>query len=162
VARVLIVGGGCRGRLLAASLVAEGNPVRITSRTPAACAPITRSGAECWIGTPLRLATLRGALDRVTIGCWLLGTASGERSELQQLHSTRLCQFLAQAIDTTMRGFVYEAPASSVAAGGEQIVRALGQRNAIGVAIVRADPGDLRVWLSEARDAVQSLLRDSR
>ncbi len=136
--------------------------MRITSRTPAAHDAITRSGAECWIGTPLRLATLRGALDRVTIGCWLLGTASGPRSELQELHTTRLRQFLVQAIDTTMRGFVYEAPASRVAPGGEQIVRALGQRNAIGAAIVRADPGDLRVWLAEARDAVQSLLRDSR
>jgi hypothetical protein len=162
VPRVLIVGGGCRGRLLAASLVAEGHPLRITSRTAAARAAISASGAECWIGSPLRLETLRGALDSVTIGCWLMGTASGPPGELDELHGARLRQFLAQAIDTTLRGFVYEAPASSAAAGGEPAVHALGRRNAIPAAIVRADPGDLGAWLPAARAAVQSLLGDPR
>src|ERR1700685_3874839 len=72
-ARMLIVGGGCRGRQLAAALVGEGHGVLITTRSQAGSAAIESSGAECWIGTPDRLATLRGALDGVTLAFWLLG-----------------------------------------------------------------------------------------
>ena len=76
-ARILIVGGGCRGRRLAACMVAAGHSARITTRSEAGRGAIEQAGAECWIGTPDRLATLRGALDSVTIACWLLGSASG-------------------------------------------------------------------------------------
>ena len=76
-ARILIVGGGCRGRRLARQLVGEGHAVRITTRTEAGRAAIEATGAECWIGTPERLATLRGALESVTIVCWLLAGAGG-------------------------------------------------------------------------------------
>ncbi len=114
-ARVLIVGGGCRGRRLAARLVGEGpsgHAVRIVTRTESGRAAIEAGGAECLIGTPDRLATLRGALDGVTIACWLLATARGETEQVRALHGSRLESFLAQAIDTTMRGFVYEAPSA--------------------------------------------------
>jgi hypothetical protein len=120
VARLLIVGGGCRGRRLAADLVAEGHSVRITTRTCAARTAIERTGAECWIGTPDRLATLRGALDGVTIACWLLATARGSREQLNALHTSRLRFFLGQLIDTPVRGFVYEASARIVAPDGDE------------------------------------------
>ncbi len=79
VARILIVAGGCRGRRLARDLVGEGHAVRVTTRTEAGRAAIEATGAECWIGTPERLGTLRAALESVTIVCWLLGTVSGLR-----------------------------------------------------------------------------------
>jgi len=109
VARVLIVGGGCPGRRLAARLARDGHAVRVTTRREAGRAAIEASGAECWIGTPDRLATLRGALDHVTVACWMLAGARGEPEQLRALHGSRLELFLTQAIDTTVRGFLYDA-----------------------------------------------------
>ena len=133
VARILIVGGGCRGRRLAARLVEDGrHAVRITTRGESGRAAIEATGAECLIGTPDRLASLRGALDGVTIACWMLATARGDRAQVQALHGSRLESFLSQAIDTTMRGFIYEAPGAGGSAGGDTG----GDRDA---AAVRAD-----------------------
>ncbi len=181
-ARVLILGGGCRGRRLAmllaagradgeVSLVGEGvrvgahagavsgHAVRMVTRTEAGRAAIEASGAECVIGDPGRLATLRGALDGVTVACWLLAGAHGDPDAVRALNGPRLRAFLGQAIDTTMRGFVYEAPSGHEGtAEGERIVEELAARNAIPVAFVRADPGDRERWLAEALDAVASLL----
>ncbi len=160
-ARVLIVGGGCRGRRLARQLVDGGHTVRIVTRMETGRAAIEASGAECMIGTPDRLATLRGALDGVTIACWMLATARGAPEQVRALHGARLEAWLGQAIDTTMRGFVYETPSANVNASvaeGERIVGAVGTRNLIPVAYVRADPSDLDTWLTDARGAVDALL----
>jgi hypothetical protein len=158
----MIVGGGCRGRRLAARMVGEGHAVRISTRTEAGRAAIEQVGAECWIGTPDRLATLRGALDSVTILCWMLGSARGSPQELQALFSTRLEFFLTQAIDTTVRGFLYEGRGTSVPSEtlleGEVIVRALTERSAIPAGFLRSDPGELEAWLDEASASVASLL----
>ncbi len=161
-ARVLIVGGGCRGRNLATSLLAEGHAVRVTTRSESGRAAIEAAGAECWIGTPDRLATLRGALDRVAVACWLLGSASGPREELRALHSTRLELFLTQAIDTTVRGVVFEARGGATPPedllGGAEIVRAITERNMIPAALLTSDPGDEQIWREEALSAIASLL----
>ena len=161
-ARILIVGGGCRGRLLAAQMVGEGHAVRITTRSPAGQAAIEATGAECHLGTPDRLATLRAALENVTIACWLLGGARGSEEEIRALHASRLSYFLGQAIDTTVRGFVYEAAGTrvprEVLAAGERTVRELGARNAIPVAILGEDPTDTGTWLAGARGALEALL----
>jgi len=133
--------------------------VRITTRTEEGRAAIEASGAECWIGTPERLGTLRGALENVTIACWLLSTVTGPDEMLRALHSTRLEFFLSQVIDTTVRGFVYEASeTNALAAGGERIVRALGERNAIPVAFLRAGLEDPGAWQAEAQAVIGSLL----
>ncbi len=116
VARVLIVGGGCRGRLLAAEMIEQGHATRVTTRTEAGRAAIEATGAECVIGTPDRLGTLRGALENVTIVCWLLASAKGSPEEVLALHGSRLASFLGQAIDTTMRGFIYESAVTVAAA----------------------------------------------
>jgi hypothetical protein len=165
VARILIVGGGCRGRRLASALAGEdhgGHAVRITTRAETGRAAIEQAGAECWVGTPARLATLRGALESVAVVCWLLGSAEGSSEELRALHSDRLEFFLGQAIDTTMRGFVYEATGVTVApeivAAGERIVRTAGQRNSIPVAFLRADIAERDAWQADARAAVDGLL----
>jgi hypothetical protein len=165
VARILIVAGGCRGRRLAGDLIGEGHAVRVTTRTEAGRAAIEAMGAECWIGTPERLGTLRAALESVTIVCWLLGTVVGEEEEVRALHASRLEFFLGQVIDTTVRGFVYEAagtvPGDTLAAG-ERIVRTAGERNAIPTAFLRAGIADSDAWQAEARVAVDVLLGGSR
>jgi hypothetical protein len=165
VARILIVGGGCRGRRLAARLVEEGrHAVRITTRGESGRAAIEATGAECLIGTPDRLASMRGALDGVTIACWLLAAARGDLVQVQALHGSRVESFLGQAIDTTMRGFVYEAAGVTVAdearTEGERIVRTVSERNAIPAAILRADVEDPAVWQAEAWATIDGLLGD--
>jgi hypothetical protein len=162
VARVLIVGGGCPGRQLAAGLVGDGHAVRITTRSEDGRDAIESSGAECWVGTPDRLATLRGALDSVTLVFWLLGSAVGPEQELSALYGTRLELFLTQAIDTTVRGFVYGARGTTVPAEvlaqGERTVRAITERSQIPAVFLTADPGNPAACVVEARCAVHSLL----
>jgi hypothetical protein len=147
-------------------MLGEGHAVRVSTRTEAGRAAIEELGAECWIGTPDRLATLRGALESVTVICWLLGSATGSAQSLRELHTTRLEFFLTQAIDTTVRGFVYEAAGTASSAellrDGERIVGALAERNAIPTAFISADFGDLDRWLADARASVASLLAGAR
>ncbi len=180
-ARVLIVGGGCPGRRLARRLVDEGHAVRITTRADAGRVAIEQSGAECWLGTPDRLATLRGALDHVTVACWLLAGARGDAEQLAALHSSRLEYFLTQAIDTTVRGFVYDATprtgagedapggadgpdtigvAPALLADGATIVRRLTELNAIPAAVLDGDGATFApdAWVAEAAHAIDALL----
>jgi hypothetical protein len=155
VARILIVGGGCRGRALARDCIADGHAARITTRAESGRAAIEAVGAECFVGTPARLATLRAALDGATILCWLLASASGLDSELAALHSTWLDFFLRQAIDTTVRGVVYESGPAPLVRDGEARARAAAALHAIPLEVVRADDA---AWAPAARDAVQRLL----
>ncbi|MCW3025802.1 MAG: hypothetical protein JWM29_1234 [Solirubrobacterales bacterium] len=158
----MIVGGGCRGRRLASALISDGQVVRVSTRTDSGRSAIEATGAECWIGTPDRLATLRGALDGVTVMCWLLGSAVGSPEELQALHSSRLEFFLTQAIDTTVRGIVYEAAGTGTSPDllrrGAEIAQALAERNAIPARFLTADPNDVETWLDDARASIASLL----
>ena len=141
---------------------AEGHAVRMTTRTESGRAAIEAAGAECWVGTPDRLATLRGALENVTVLCWLMGTAAGSEQDLHALHGTRLEFFLTQAIDTTVRGFLYEAPGTSPPGApvleGAARARELLELNAIPAAFLDADPADAAAWLEQARSAVAALL----
>ncbi len=164
VARLLILGGGCRGLDLARALAEEGHAARIVTRREGRRTEIERAGAECWIGDPDRLATLRGALEGVTIACWFLGSAQGAQEQLQELHGSRLRSFIAQAIDTTMRGFVYEGAGSVGAAilgAGEQIAVQACSYNEIPLAVLRTDPAQSG-WQQEARYAVSNLLKTDR
>jgi TrkA family protein len=164
VARVLIVGGGCRGRTLAATLAGDGHAVRITNRTEQGRAAIEAAGAECWIGDPDRLVTLREALAQVTIACWMLAGASGDEDSLIALHDTRLQYWLTQVIDTTVRGLVYEAAGSIADAAlqrGRTLVRDTCTLNVIPFALLESDPADAPAWQREARGAIDGLLSSS-
>jgi uncharacterized protein YbjT (DUF2867 family) len=171
VARLLILGGGLRGRLLAAEACGEGHAVRIVSRSGTRRADIEAVGAECALGDPNRLGTLRGVLEGVTVACWLLGTATGEPEQLRELHRSRLPAFLGQAIDSTVRGFLYEAPdlaappdigclavATVPLAEGAQLVEDIARCNAIPAAALTADPRDVDSWLRAARAALSTFL----
>jgi hypothetical protein len=161
VARILIVGGGCRGRRFAKRMVERGHAVRATTRGEAGRAAIEATGAECWIGTPDRLATLRGALENVTVACWMLACARGSDEQIAPLFSSRLEFFLSQAIDTTARGLIYDAwavagvpggvgatdadgtdarrPTSEMLAEGARIFRSLTELNAIPAVVLERE-----------------------
>jgi uncharacterized protein YbjT (DUF2867 family) len=141
VARVLIVGCGCRGRELAAALVADGHAVRGTTRDAASAAAIASTGAEPYVGDPDRIGTLMGALGGVTIVCWLLGTVP-----VPALHDGRLRMLFEKLVDTPVRGVVYERGSDS----GEAIARDAAERWSLPVELL--EPG------GDARAAVHRLL----
>jgi len=134
VARVLIVGCGCRGQALARELVGAGHAVRGTTRWGARTAEISATGAEPYIGDPDRIATLMDALYGVTIVCWLMGTASDN----PELHAGRLRMLFEKLVDTPVRGVVYEP-----ALEGEAIARDAAERWRIPVEVV--EPGGARL-----------------
>jgi len=140
VARVLIVGCGCRGQELARDLLAAGHAVRGTTRDQARTAVIAATGAEPYVGDPDRIGTLMEALRGVTIVCWLLGTVPDA-----DLHGPRLRMLFEKLVDTPVRGVVYEA----ALAEGERIARDAAERWQIPVEIVA---------VGEARVAVDRLL----
>ena len=159
--RVLLIGGGCRGLALTRALVADGHAVRAVTRSEARRAEIEAAGAECWIGDPDVVGTLRYALESVTIVVWALGTATGSPDAIAALHGPRLEMMLSKIIDTTVRGVVYEA-AGSIApeafATGVAELRRMGRRNEIPVAVVDADPADRPAWAAAARHAIDGLI----
>jgi predicted dinucleotide-binding enzyme len=161
VARVLIVGGGCRGRELARGLVADGHAVRITARSEQRREAIEAAGAQCWIGDPDVIGSLRYALDGVAILCWTLGTAAGEREAVRALHATRLAMMLSNVIDSTVRGVIYEAAgtvAPDVLAAGAERVRVAAEASLIPFSILRADPLEPEAWALAARLSIGRLL----
>ncbi len=160
-----MVGGGCRGLELARALVAEGHAVRAVTRRPEARAAIEAAGAECFIGAPDVIGTLRYAADNVTILLWLLGTATGPADKVAALHGSRLRMMLEKTTDTTVRGVVYEAAGtvgSELLAAGAEEARRAQALNEIPYALVTADPADRAAWLADARGAIDMLLTARR
>jgi hypothetical protein len=158
VARVLIVGCGCRGRALAGELVAAGHAVRGTTRDHAAFEAIRSAGAEPYLGDPDRVATLMDALTGVTVVCWLMGAPQGDHERIAELHGGRLRMLFEKLVDTPVRGVVYEAAGplpDAVYAGGRTIADDAHRIWTIPVEILDADPGtDHDAWLRAARTAV--------
>jgi uncharacterized protein YbjT (DUF2867 family) len=157
VARVLIVGCGCRGRTLAEALQADGHSVRGTTRSQAGFDAIAACGAEPVAADPDRLGTLMPALPGVTVVCWLLGSAE----DAAALHGNRLRTFVERLVDTPVRGFVYEGAGTvddALLASGAGIVRAGSNTWRIPVEIVDVDPARSGEWLAAMRSAVGRLL----
>lgn len=159
--RALVVGGGsCRGLALTRALCADGHAVRVVTRTEQRRAEIEAAGAECWIGTPDAIGTLRYALDNVTVLLWLLGTAEG--GDVAALHGSRLTMMLERVTDSTVRGVVYEAAGtvtSEALTAGAHEVREANRKNEIPFRLLDADPrADQAVWLAETLGLIGSLL----
>jgi uncharacterized protein YbjT (DUF2867 family) len=135
--------------------------VRGTTRDPTAGAGLEADGIEPWVGDPDRVGTLTGALEGVTVVCWLLGSAAGEPEALAALHGPRLRAFCERVVDTTVRGLVYEAAGTVPAellAGGAEIAREAARTWEIPLRILDADPADRGEWLGAADRAVRELL----
>ena len=139
----------------------DGHAVRGTTRDPAARTALEADGIEPWVGDPDRVGTLTGALDGVTVVCWLLGSAAGGPEALAALHGPRLRAFCERVVDTTVRGLVYEAAGTVPAellAGGAEIAREAARTWEIPLRILDADPADRGEWLGAADRAVRELL----
>jgi len=156
---VLIVGCGCRGRSLAAALLADGHAVRGTTRSQAGLAEIEAAGAEAAVADPDRLGTVMAQLPGVSALCWLMGSADGAAGA--ELHGPRLETLLERLVDTPVRGIVYEAAGSvepRLLAGGAAAVRAAAGRWRMAGEVVEADPADHQSWLAAMQTAVERLL----
>ena len=160
-ARVLIVGCGCRGRGLAKRLVAAGHAVRGTTRDPEQTGAIEAAGAEAVLADPDRLGTLMRALDGVSVVCWLMGSAG----DAPQVHGDRLRTLMERLVDTPVRGLVYEGAGSAgeeLLSEGAAIVREAARIWRIPVAVIEAEPADGESWLGAAEGGVDDLLAAER
>jgi nucleoside-diphosphate-sugar epimerase len=161
VARVLIVGCGCRGRALAGDLLAAGHAVRGTTRDPGRAEAIAAAGAEPYVGDPDRIATLMEALAGVTVLCWLMGTATGEEEHVAALHDGRFRMLWEKLVDTPVRGVVHEAAGPlprDVLARGRAVALAAHETWRIPLELLDTDPGDHERWRLDAAAAVDRLL----
>jgi nucleoside-diphosphate-sugar epimerase len=161
VARVLIVGCGCRGQALARDLRAAGHAVRGTTRDPVRTDAIAAAGAEPYLGDPDRIGTLMEAIAGVTIVCWLMGTASGDPGRVAALHDGRLRMLWEKLVDTPVRGVVHEAAGSlppAVLARGRAVAEVARDTWQIPLEVLETDPADHDRWRAQAGAAVGRLL----
>ena len=156
-ARVLIVGCGCRGRALGAALGGSGHAVRGTSRSRARLGALEEAGIEGAVADPDVLGPLLPALTGVTVACWLMGTAENA----PDVHGPRLRSLMEHLVDTPVRGLIYEAAGTvdaALLAEGASIVREASQTWHIPVEIVDTDPVAHEDWLEAMQAAVDRLL----
>jgi threonine dehydrogenase-like Zn-dependent dehydrogenase len=151
-ARVLIIGCGCRGQALARALVADGHAVRGTTRDAARLADISSTGAEGVTADPDRLVTMMPAIEGVTVVCWLMGTA-----EAEALHGPRLESMLEHIVDTPVRGMVYETGGVDRPEAVAAAARVAATYN-MPVEVLDADPAAHDAWLGAAVAAVGRVL----
>ncbi len=144
-----MVGGGDRALQLGRELAADGHAIRVVARSEDERAAIEAAGAECWIGDPDRIGTLRYALEGVTVLMWLLA-----RADEEPLHGSRLRMMLEKTTDTTVRGVVYEAGGPHEAAGLAEMEHARAT-NEIPYAAFDTHAED---WVAAARAAVGEVL----
>jgi nucleoside-diphosphate-sugar epimerase len=147
VARVLIVGCGCRGRELGRALRDGGHAVRGTSRTDAGIAAIEADGLEGVVADPARLATLTPHLQGVTVLCWLMGGVPEPA-----LHGDRFATLLETLVDTHVRGVVHESAQATAIADRARATYAMP------VELVAEPPSDPVRWLAAALAAVDAVL----
>jgi hypothetical protein len=150
--RAVLVGGGRPGLSLTRELTGQGHAVRFVTRHEAFRPEIEAAGAECWIGDPDRIGSLRYALESATVLLWLMGRApDGE------LHGSRLTMMMERTIDTTVRGVVYEG----TEAGAAEVAR-MADFNEIPHAILDAPREDEEAWVAAVLAAVDGVLAAPR
>ena len=162
----MVGAGSCRALDLTRALTADGHAVRAVTRSEDRRADVEDAGAECWIGTPDRIGTLRYALENVTVLLWLLGTAVGPEDEVAPLHGSRLRFMLDRVTDSTVRGVVYERTgtvAPAVLEAGTEELRHAHRTNEIPFRLLDADPrGDRDAWLAATLGCIGELLGPKR
>jgi hypothetical protein len=161
VARVLIVGCGCRGQALARDLRSAGHAVRGTTRDPGRTAAIEAAGAEPYLGDPDRIGTLMDALAGVTILCWLMGTATGDPERVAALHDGRLRMLWEKLVDTPVRGVVCEVAGPlppAVLQRARTVALAAHETWRVPLELLATDPSDHERWRADAGAAIARLL----
>jgi uncharacterized protein YbjT (DUF2867 family) len=139
VARGLIVGCGCRGRVLGRDLLEQGWAVRGTSRRAEGLAEIEAAGLEPALADPEQPGTLLDLVADVAAVYWLLGSATGSAENVAAIHGDRLERLLERLVETPVRRFVYEASGSvdpDILERGAELVLAAGERWRIPVEIM--------------------------
>jgi nucleoside-diphosphate-sugar epimerase len=160
-ARALIVGCGCRGRLLGAELLADGWQVRGTSRTAAGREAIEAADIDAAQADPDSAGSVLELVHDVAVVVWALGSATGPAELVAAVNGPRLERVLERLVDTPVRGFVYEGAGSApgdVLAGGSAAVRDAGRRWRIPVAVVATPPNKHADWAREMAAAARGLL----
>jgi uncharacterized protein YbjT (DUF2867 family) len=150
-ARALIVGCGCRGRVVGEALRAEGWAVRGTSRREDGLAAIEAAGIEPALADPDRPGTILELVADVAVVLYLLGSAQGEPEALAAIHGPRFERLAEHLVDTPVRGVVYEGSGSVDAAlldGGAEILRAAERTWRIPIAILGEGDSALEAILS--------------
>ena len=107
-ARALIVGCGCRGRLVGSQLIGDGWAVRGTSRCEEGLEAIEAAGIEPALADPDRPGTILELVNDVAVLVLLLGSARGSEEELAAIHGPRLERLMEHLVETPVRGVVYE------------------------------------------------------
>jgi uncharacterized protein YbjT (DUF2867 family) len=160
VARALIVGCGCHGRELGSELLGLGWQVRGTSRRPDGLERIEQVGLEPAAADPERPGTVLELCGDVAVVVWLLGSVTGEPPAIAAIHRPRLERLLEKLVDSSVRGFAYEASGSVDAetlAEGARIVRRAGETWRIPVALLTEDRGEPG-WATRTAARVAGLL----
>ena len=161
-ARVLIVGCGCRGQALARELRAAGHAVRGTTRDPARFrgdrggrAPSPTSA------TPTGSRTLMEALTGVTILCWLMGTARGRARAARRPPADAVGEARRHAgARRRLRGGRAARPGAVRARA--QVAAAAHATWMIPLRVLEADPADHAAWRAGAAACRQLLARRLR
>jgi 3-hydroxyisobutyrate dehydrogenase-like beta-hydroxyacid dehydrogenase len=164
-ARALIVGCGCRGRLLGEGLLAAGWAVRGTSRSEQGLEAIEAAGIEPALADLDRVGTVLEHVADVAVVYLLLGSAAGEPEAVAAIHGPRLESLMEKLVDTPVRGVVYEGRGSvdaELLAGGAEIVEAAARTWRIPVEIVREQRDDHRAWSAVMADLALRLLSPGR
>lgn len=149
-ARALIVGCGCRGRVMGERLLAEGWAVRGTSRREDGLAAIEAAGIEPALADPAAPGSVLDLVGDVAVVAWLLGSAAGSAEEIAALHGRSLERLLERIVETPVRGFLYEAEGSvdpTLLAAGWEVVEAASGRWRIPSAALSADASS---WADQA------------
>jgi uncharacterized protein YbjT (DUF2867 family) len=160
-ARALIVGCGCRGRLLGEELLTQGWAVRGTSRREQGLEAIAAAGIEPALADLDRVGTVLEHVADVAVVYLLLGSAAGAPEAVAELHRHRLERLLEKLVDTPVRGVVYEAVGSvdpAVLAAGAELVRSAERTWRIPAAVVTEEQPDHRLWAEEMRKLALELL----
>jgi uncharacterized protein YbjT (DUF2867 family) len=150
VARALIVGCGCRGQALGERLLADGWAVRGTSRREEGLAAIEAAGIEPALADPALPGTLLDLVADVAALVLPLGSATGERENLEAIHGPRLEGLVERLVDTPVRVIVYEASGSvapELLAGGAETLRRAHATWRIPIVLVEADANDHGAWI---------------